>query len=228
MGLLAAPPLQPPGLGPPVHLSSCPTRPLPALQPRAAGPAPSMGRSAINGARGAPGAGRDQRGPKRGTPGRNRDVEMETWRQRHGDGVWRQRLGGRDRDVETWTLEEVETETWRQRQGDREAERCGDPETRGQTDRERCGDPEIPDWAETAGWAGGQGRGPAEGSGVEVPRGLTWGRGRAQRQGDVAAETWRRQRRGETAGGRGSVGAGPGAPIPRLLVITCPEEAAGS
>lgn len=26
----------------------------------------------------------------------------------------------------------------------------------------------------------------------------------------------------------GSVGAGPGAPIPRLLVITCPEEAAGS
>lgn len=28
--------------------------------------------------------------------------------------------------------------------------------------------------------------------------------------------------------GGGSVGAGPGAPIPRLLVITCPEEAAGS
>lgn len=67
-------------------LSVCPASywgPCLALQPwpRRPGPAPSISRSAINGARGVPGAGRDQRGPKRRTLGRKqrcRDRDVET------------------------------------------------------------------------------------------------------------------------------------------------------
>ena len=65
-GVAAAPPLQPRGGGlgvcPSVQPSSqAPARPTALAGP--SGPAPSVGRSAINGARGAPGAGQDQRGP---------------------------------------------------------------------------------------------------------------------------------------------------------------------
>lgn len=65
-----------------------------------------------------------------------------------------------------------------------------------------------------------------------MPLGLTgqrWGMGMGwgTEMGRVAG---RDQETAETCvrDGGGSVGAGPGAPIPRLLVITCPEEAAGS
>lgn len=97
-------------------------------------------------------------------------------------------------------------ETWRLRDI---KELCGDRETWGP--RERHGDPEM--------WHCGprqSGQGPSPRGPDQTETGTEKGQ----------AEMARWQRCARDAGG--SVGAGPGAPIPRLLVITCPEEAAGS
>lgn len=69
-GVAATPPLQPRGgvagclsVCPAVQPGPCQAPPGPAALASPSGPAPSVGRSAIDGARGAPGAGQDQRGP---------------------------------------------------------------------------------------------------------------------------------------------------------------------
>lgn len=72
-------------------------------------------------------------------------------------------------------------------------------------------------WTTSAGKEG-QGPGPCGGPDKDRGRGQRW---RSGGRDCEKAETRARD-------GGGSVGAGPGAPIPRLLVITCPEEAAGS
>lgn len=184
-----------------VPLCGCPAGPCPAHSPGPTGPAPSIGRSVINGARGAPGAGRDQRGPKRWTWDGNRDPETD---------------GAEETETETRSRE-----TWNQRH---ERERSGDTETGGH-------DPETEKWGprhgasnpDTQGKKAGKGtegreQGPSPGGPDRTEAGDRDGRGGRQRPRDGRDE----ERRG------GSVGAGPGAPIPRLLVITCPEEAAGS
>lgn len=134
------------------------------------------------------------------------------------DGHWD---GNRDAETETWRQTEMETET----------EGCGYKDV-GRRDVEtqrhkrtvwRQGDVGTQRLRETGTQRhgsvdpGSRGRDP-------VPVGLT-GQRRGQRRG---RQRWRDGRDARERRGGGSVGAGPGAPIPRLLVITCPEEAAGS
>lgn len=132
---------------------------------------------------------------------------METWRQRRGVetlDIKTEPCG----DPETWGPRDVRTQKWRRR-GNRETGRHGDPET-GETDGQGQG-----------------GRGDGHGQGVQVPVGPDTG----PRLGTETGRSGHRDREMaemRVRHGGGSVGAGPGAPIPRLLVITCPEEAAGS
>lgn len=133
-----------------VPLCGCPAGPCPAHSPGPTGPAPSIGRSVINGARGAPGAGRDQRGPKRWTWDGNRDPETD---------------GAEETETETRSRE-----TWNQRH---ERERSGDTETGGH-------DPETEKWGpRDTGLqtrtlrAKKQGRGQKGGSRDPAPVGLT-------------------------------------------------------
>lgn len=115
-GGAAAPPPQPPRPGGPAVCQSVRLSYRAPAWPPSRRPAPSTGRSAINGARGAPGAGRDQRGPKRRTLGRKQrhgDVETETERQETGCGA----ETGRPRDCRAERCAETETGTHRQTRG---------------------------------------------------------------------------------------------------------------
>lgn len=154
MGVAAAPPLQPLGLGPAVCLSSHPTRPLPGpAAPAPAGPAPSFWSISDQwGQGGARGRARSK-GPQETDTG----TETETWRRRCGD---------RDRDEETET--DVERGMWGdteiQRHKNRAMWRHGDVGTQRQRDMgtQRCGAVDPDSQGRNAGKGTKQeGRGPS-------------------------------------------------------------------
>lgn len=202
-GGAAAPPPQPPRPGQlSVSLCGCPTGPLPGPPAEGLLLPPVDQRSMGPGGR--QGQGEIKGAPRDGPWDGNRDTEM--WRQRRRDR--RRGAGQRRGDPETAEQSGVQ----RQRRGP--TDRHGDPETQirscqpgqsGQKRREGDG-------------TGGGGRDP-------VPVDPT-GQGRGTEMGEAAGRD--RETAETVRDGGGSVGAGPGAPIPRLLVITCPEEAAGS
>lgn len=203
-GVAAAPPLQPRrGRGAGwvfVRLSSRPARPLPGPLPR---PAPQALRPPLVDQRSMGPGGRQGQGKIKGVPRDRCGLLGQKQRRRDGE-TETLRLGWRPPDIKTgWcgapeTWGHRERETWGSRDG---APWC--PDSQGQTCREG---------GRTGGGGGptGPGQGDREGrSGRQRPRD---GRDACLHARDAG----------------GSVGAGPGAPIPRLLVITCPEEAAGS